>query len=543
MDAETIRYSRAIIKNIPLIIFVGLLTGILSYVLQIQRPENYTAEAKIFIGNVIFTPNPNLEQINLGQKLTSTYAELLRSYDLFVLTIAQLGLDILPENLEKQVGTYIIEDTMIVAVFATYDDPQIAADIANALAENLIVTSPTNLTEEQQQQLEVQNTQINELQDQISVINERAVELLGQINEAEAENDEDRVEMLTVRYSQLVDQLNSARATLAQMSELYLSLYERPNRLEIFERARPPLEPSGLSALIVGEFGVIAGGIIGVAIALFFEFVNQIIRTAEEAKYILNLPILGSIHRIKNIKTYTDYTLISPDLATHIMEDFRKVYINLLHQDMRTTDNNQDGFSKSNYIISSAKNDDGRSLFVTNLAILLGLSGSKVLLVDGDLVNPSLHKIFNLQNKDGLMSLIDISSKHPNIFNDEKTVEGEGIITLISKYIQQHKRYKNLDIIVAGAEGDFDKDSSFNWHGLKFWINEIMRNLKYDYILWDTSAALTKVDAQNLAALVDAEVIMLVRAGDTQYDEALQVKRSFEQVSVEISGIVINHVG
>ncbi len=64
-----------------------------------------------------------------------------------------------------------------------------------------------------------------------------------------------------------------------------------------------------------------------------------------------------------------------------------------------------DGDVKSVMITSSQKGE-GKTLMICNLAVTLALSGKNVVLVDADLRNPSVHRLFNLPNAVGLTTTL-----------------------------------------------------------------------------------------------------------------------------------------
>ncbi|MFT4174394.1 MAG: chain length determinant protein tyrosine kinase EpsG [Rhodocyclaceae bacterium] len=56
--------------------------------------------------------------------------------------------------------------------------------------------------------------------------------------------------------------------------------------------------------------------------------------------------------------------------------------------------------------ITSAGRHEGRSFIAANLAVVFSQLGERTLLLDADLRNPSLHKLFKLENRIGLSSLL-----------------------------------------------------------------------------------------------------------------------------------------
>src|SRR2546421_188492 len=64
-------------------------------------------------------------------------------------------------------------------------------------------------------------------------------------------------------------------------------------------------------------------------------------------------------------------------------------------------------------IISSPVGGEGKSTLITNLAVTMSQQKKKVLLIDANLRNPSLHSFFKVSNKEGLTDVL-IGSKNIN---------------------------------------------------------------------------------------------------------------------------------
>ena len=56
--------------------------------------------------------------------------------------------------------------------------------------------------------------------------------------------------------------------------------------------------------------------------------------------------------------------------------------------------------------VLSASSSAGKSTVAANLAVIFALQGNQVLLVDCDLRRPSVHRVFELPNNEGLTNLL-----------------------------------------------------------------------------------------------------------------------------------------
>ena len=167
-------------------------------------------------------------------------------------------------------------------------------------------------------------------------------------------------------------------------------------------------------------------------------------------------------------------------------------------------------------MVSSALPREGRTLTVTNLALTLSERRAQhVLLVDADLVSPSIHEIFQLSSATGLsdglragrmqMPVVEVSSR--------------------------------LTVLPAGrAEGD----------PMETLVSNAMRTFtmesasRFDWILLDTPAVSMVTDAHLLSWLCDG-VLLVVGAGATSYRN---VEQAVADLGVErVIGTVLNRAG
>ena len=122
---------------IPMVV-VGVLAvaGILFYDLSVKTPL-YTASTTVVLAQSAAneTATTTLNDINVNQKLVSTYSEIVKSRRVLQQAIDELGLDMTAEQLAKQVKVSAIDDTEIIRISVAYADQSRAAEITDKIAE------------------------------------------------------------------------------------------------------------------------------------------------------------------------------------------------------------------------------------------------------------------------------------------------------------------------------------------------------------------------------------------------------------------------
>lgn len=169
-------------------------------------------------------------------------------------------------------------------------------------------------------------------------------------------------------------------------------------------------------------------------------------------------------------------------------------------------------------MVSSPGPLEGKSTVISNLAIVLAQADKKVLLADCDLRKPVQHRIFNLPNRQGLT----------NCLLGQVTVE-EAV---------QPGSPANLSLLTSGPIPPNPAEILSSPRSGAFWAS--LRE-KYDYVLVDTPPVLAVTDGVILAGQLDG-AILVIRAGATRSNMALQARNQLARASTRLLGVVLNMV-
>ena len=196
------------------------------------------------------------------------------------------------DELGRSLSAEVIENTSLLRLTVTYTDPVLAAEMANEVANQLILNSPSNLTPEQQAQIDLANQEIAQLTAELQQARDELSDIDQEIRE---EQNPDVLADLRQQRNTIADRIVSISANIAQYSDTIAGLQRRTNSLTVVEEARIPTSPTGSNIISTTLLGAIVGGALAAGIALLIEYLDDTIRSADEATQILGLPTLAVI--------------------------------------------------------------------------------------------------------------------------------------------------------------------------------------------------------------------------------------------------------
>ena len=522
---EFTQYIRLVRRWLWLIVVAAIIGGGLSFIINSGRPALYKAQSMLAIGRFIEARNPEQSDIYVGFELAQTYAQLLRTNDVLQGTIDQLDLDMEPDSLEGLIETRILEGTSLLVINVTYTDAILAADITNTVADELIQQSPSNLTPEQQAQIDFASAQIDALASQIE---SNRFELDLTSNQLEAARLESERQRLTDQRNALISQINEASATVAQFTDTISTLQQNSNALDVVEQARIPDQPIGSSRMISTLLGAIAGAGLALGGIVIYEYLDETVRTTEDIAQTMALPVLGAIMRIgKKSDAYRERLISNMPSMSPIVEGYRTIRTNLLFGSSQNT--------TGIYVVSSAGPEEGKSVTTANLAISMAMAGLQVLLIDADLRRPKVHEIFDLDNTVGLTTLLSAEPAEPEQLGNKQRLPANLMDCIQSTPLPK------LWVITSGFT-PANPSEILGSTLLQRWTEIFRASSDIDVVLIDSPPALVVADSGVLAATANANVILVVDCGNTRRGAALKAKEQYEQLGVNVKGVVANRI-
>jgi capsular exopolysaccharide synthesis family protein len=190
-------------------------------------------------------------------------------------------------------------------------------------------------------------------------------------------------------------------------------------------------------------------------------------------------------------------------------EEYRKMYNTL-----RMVGN--DRTIRSVLILSSVHGEGTSSVCSQFARSVAQGEGEKVLLVDANLRNPTIHNFFDLEQGAGLVDLLE-----GRVSADEVIRETEP---------------RGLSIVMAGSPTTNAPKLLGSSHLIK--ALEIWKE-RFSLVIFDTSPVLTYADAVVLGRFVDG-VILVVHAGKTRWEVIQRAQEILKNAKANILGVVLN---
>jgi capsular exopolysaccharide synthesis family protein len=269
---------------------------------------------------------------------------------------------------------------------------------------------------------------------------------------------------------------------------------------------RPRKKLNIILAAIIGLMG-------GIGLAFFFEYLDDTVKTPDDLKRYFGIPFLGPIpfHDFSQHTTQKYPELVTFfDPKSQVSEAYNGLRTSILFSIPKE--------GGKAIMVTSAGPSEGKSLTVANLAVTLAQTGNQVCILDCDMRKPRLHKLFHLENEEGLSSVL--VGKTP--LSD---VTHAGIVQGLS-LIPCGQRPPNPSELLGSPQ-------------MQSLLNEL--RAIYDYVIMDSPPLAAVTDSVVLARFVDG-VCLVIKGGETIREVVTRGVDLLRNANAHILGAVINNI-
>jgi capsular exopolysaccharide synthesis family protein len=215
-------------------------------------------------------------------------------------------------------------------------------------------------------------------------------------------------------------------------------------------------------------------GVCFIIITVLESFTGKVLYRSEVESR-TSIPIIGEIAFDKSKKPI----VIEAGRRSFIAEEFRKLRISLSFLGINS--------NHKKILVTSSISGEGKSFIAANLAISLALTGKKVVLVDMDLNNPTLAKILDVENGEGVTQFLTGEKEPEEIIR--RVGEHENLFFVSSGYIPENPS----ELLSNGKVKDF----------IDYLDNA------FDLVIIDTSPLVLVTDGYLLTGLCDATLFVI----------------------------------
>jgi succinoglycan biosynthesis transport protein ExoP len=410
------------------------------------------------------------------------------------------------------------------------------ADLSNRLGKNHLAV--VNL---QRQIREIRSSILDELK-RISETYKSDFEIAKQ-----RQADVEKRLALAVSDSHSAGQAQGALKELESKARAYHSLYDNllqryteltqqqslpTTEARFITRASPPRDKTSPKSRLILAGALFAGLALGFGVGFLREMLDNVFRTTKQVVAALHTNCLaviplaeasaaGSISAAPKQKQLESTGLKTISRDSNVMWTVNDFPLSRFAEAVRAVKLAVDlGVAENSRVIgiTSAIPDEGKSTISANLALLMAQVGSRVLLVDGDLRNPSLSRALAPRAKSGILDVISgNSSLEDVVWTDPST---------------------NLAFLPATMPFRMTHSNEiFSSSSTKQLFKELRQS--YDYIIVDLSPLAPVIDVRATTGLVDAYVLV-VEWGRTKIKLVEHALGEAENVYENLLGVVLN---
>jgi succinoglycan biosynthesis transport protein ExoP len=417
----------------------------------------------------------------------------------------------------------------ILAISAESPSPRLAADSVNVYIEAFGEYRQTKAEERLQESTKLTQGRIDALQTEIDALTvqleERRKEVdaqflpvAGETTTQSLRRQADATRAKLAVEEQLKPRLNSLlsqQISLEQLRRDQVATSQRAaERPTVITPPSVPTEPVKPQPVRDGILAGAAGLILGIALALLFDYLDDSINTPDDVRRALgdDVSVVGLVPNWADWRDAKRGELVSLAAPkSPVAEAYRAIRTSISFV----------GVDRpiSSLSITSPQAGEGKTTTLANLAVVLAGVGRTVVLVDCDLRRPRLHTFFGLSNAVGFTSVL--IGEQP-----------------ISAALQRVPGVERLSLLASGPVPPNPSELLSSTR-----LTGILRQLQSDgaFVLVDSPPLLPVTDASLIATAMDA-TLLVAAAGRSTRKNLRQAVENLRRAHAPLIGVVLNRV-
>ncbi len=356
----------------------------------------------------------------------------------------------------------------------------------------------------------------NALRAEIEVLQENLSDAdvdVAQLNRAERELDALNME---VEANRNLLEVFLARAKETDVQEEF----QQPDA-QVISAANIRNSPSSPNRQIYFLLSLLAGIGCALGAVVYLELSDPTVHTLASVRELTRMPIYGMLPRIASgtgkSRAAALSQMVRRDPSSSLAEALRRVYVKI-----GSNKSEKDQRAPGKLIMfTSSRPSEGKTSLACSLAIAVRRFDKKVIVIDGDLRRPRVHRHFKTGREKGIVDFLEGHCEIQEIVSRDNDC--------------------GVDLIIRGSSTNRPSElvSAPRLPGL---LEALRRH--YDFIILDTAPILAAVETKQMMSLAD-ELVYLLRWGSTTRDEfeaALRELPAPGTPGAPNAGLVINDV-
>jgi polysaccharide biosynthesis transport protein len=440
------RILAGLIRRAPLIVACTLLTAGAALVFSLQQTKQYTADASLLFRD------PGFDQRLFGSSApfvdptreAATNISLVSLEAIANRTAATLGGGLTGDEISSKVSVQSESQSDVASIHATDPNPQFAATLANAFAENYIVFRRD--------------------------ADRRKVRQARKLVGADF-----------ARLPRAARQSGQGQSLQRQISKLSTLEALQTGNAELVQRAAVPGSPSSPKTVRNTILGLILGLLLGVSVALLLERLDRRLRQPKDFEEALGLPVLTVVPESKSLADNGTGKLSTSEGEAFQMLRARLRYFNV-------------GRDINSVLVTSAAAGEGKTTIAWNLAVSAAGAGLRTVLVEADFHQQTIAK----QTPNPLRGLSEILSGQSSLGSTVQRIPTEN---------QQNGKQgiRHLDVIVSGSKPPNPMEL-LESEGMKRLVAKVSDD--YDLVVIDSPPLPVLADAVPLTKMVNGVIVV-----------------------------------
>lgn len=381
-------------------------------------------------------------------------------------------------------------------------------DIDDLTPEALPNQLPAPLTLEQRNQLNEKRTQLAQKGFQLDLAKESYSRLMTPNNTlATTAQDPTDLQNLEQANLELYRQLYSTLLSNYEAVRL-ARLQNTPNVVQV-EKATPPAIPIQAGPLRNIILGAVIGLLLTGTVAFILEYMDDTLKSPQDIANVLGLPVVGYVVNESGMDKTDGTPYVSANPRSPMAETFRTLRTNL---EFASVDK-----SLKTILVTSPGASEGKTTVATNLAAVMAQANKRVILLEGDLRRPRVHRTLGMSNQIGLS----------DVFRGQMDIRD----------VARYSKVKDLAVITSGSL----PPNPAELLGSARMTQILARLVDSASVVIIDSPPFVVADSTVLASKVDG-VLLVIQPGKTHAEAAKTMLAQLDRAGAHVVGVVLNRV-